>query len=149
MEYEVTNEYRYNVNKHLELPHHEPLDVPRKIPKLLPKFHDTIKTLAGLAKNSKAIELKVHIDVIVRATSNADEQYGLLLFFYKCAGIKAPSHHNYRRLSTYELAKIRELYVAGKSVYAIAKALNRHVSTIYYALKRMGLKVDSKKTRKQ
>jgi len=140
MEYEITNVYKYNVNKHLELPHHEPLNVPKNIPKLLPKFYDTIKTLAGLAKNKRVLELKVYLDIIVRATDNADEQYGLLLFFYKCAGIKAPSHHNYRKLSPDELAKIREWYIAGKSIYAIAKALNRSPSTIYYALKRMGLK---------
>jgi len=136
----VTNLAKFNVNKHLELPHHSVLTKPTKVPKLMPKFADTIKTLAGLAKNKQAISQKIYLDIIISATDNADEQYGLLLFFYKCCGIKAPSHHKYNKLSSNELAKIREWYIAGQSIYSIAKALNRHVSTIYYALKRMGLK---------
>jgi excisionase family DNA binding protein len=43
------------------------------------------------------------------------------------------------RLTPEELEKIRKMYVEGKTIYAIAKELDRPTSTIYYALKRMGL----------
>jgi len=140
MENYITNLAKFNINKHLELPHHSVLTKSTKIPKLKQKYPEVIKTLAGLAKNRRAISHEVYINIIINTTDDAEEQYGLLLFFYKCCGIKAPSHHNYSKLSQNEMAKIREWYIAGKSIYSIAKALNRHVSTIYYALKRMGLK---------
>jgi len=44
------------------------------------------------------------------------------------------------RLSREELEKIKQMYLEGKSIYAIAKELGRPPSTIYYALKRMGLR---------
>ncbi len=45
-----------------------------------------------------------------------------------------------RRLSHEELEEIRRLWEQGKSIYAIAKELNRPVSTVYAALKRLGIK---------
>ncbi len=43
------------------------------------------------------------------------------------------------RLTQEELEKIRRMYLEGRSIYSIAKELGRPTSTIYYALKRMGL----------
>ncbi len=43
------------------------------------------------------------------------------------------------RLTPEELEKIKKMYLEGKTIYAIAKELDRPTSTIYYALKRMGL----------
>jgi len=49
-------------------------------------------------------------------------------------------YRRHRRLSDEELEQIRRLYLSGASVYEIAKRLDRPESTIYYALKRLGLK---------
>ena len=45
-----------------------------------------------------------------------------------------------RRLTEEELEEIRRMWERGMSIYAIAKALNRAVSTVYAALKKLGLK---------
>jgi len=47
---------------------------------------------------------------------------------------------NYRELTGYEKHAIVEMYRRGFSIYAIAKRLNRPPSTIYYFLRRVGLK---------
>lgn len=49
-------------------------------------------------------------------------------------------YRRHRRLSGDELEEIRRLYVEGKTIYEIAKILDRPESTIYYALKRLRLK---------
>jgi len=46
----------------------------------------------------------------------------------------------HRRLTDEELETIARLYKEGVPVYRIAKELDRPVSTIYYALKRLGLR---------
>ncbi len=46
----------------------------------------------------------------------------------------------HRRLSKEELEQIKKLYEQGASIYEIARRLNRQVSTIAYALKKLGLK---------
>ncbi len=43
------------------------------------------------------------------------------------------------RLSEEELEEIKRMYLEGKTIYTIAKSLGRPPSTIYYALKRLGL----------
>lgn len=49
-------------------------------------------------------------------------------------------YRRHRRLSDEELEQIRRLYLSGASVYEIARRMDRPESTIYYALKRLGLK---------
>ncbi|ABM80833.1 helix-turn-helix domain-containing protein [Hyperthermus butylicus] len=49
-------------------------------------------------------------------------------------------YRQHRRLTEEELAPIRELYLKGATVYEIARQLGRPESTIYYALKKLGLK---------
>jgi len=46
----------------------------------------------------------------------------------------------HRRLSEEELEQIKKLYTQGASIYEIARRLDRPESTVYYALKRLGLK---------
>ncbi len=45
-----------------------------------------------------------------------------------------------KRLSPEELEEIMKLYNSGESIYMIARRLGRAPSTIYYALKRLGLR---------
>ena len=45
-----------------------------------------------------------------------------------------------RRLTEEELEEIRRMWEEGMSIYAIAKALNRPVSTVYAALKKLGIR---------
>lgn len=45
-----------------------------------------------------------------------------------------------RRLSVKEMEEMKRLYMSGKSVYEIAKMMNRPTSTVNYTLKRMGVK---------
>ena len=137
--FETTNELKYNLNKHLQLPHHEPLKITQKSPLLKQKYNDFLKYLATLAKNSDN-NSKTHLKEIIKITSDAEEQYALVIFYWKCKGIITPKSHKYNKLQPHEIQKIKEMYVAGYSIYAIAKALNRHTSTIYYVLKRLGLK---------
>jgi len=47
---------------------------------------------------------------------------------------------NYRKLTDYEVEFIKQYLLMNASVYAISKALNRNVSTVYYAIKRLNLK---------
>jgi predicted transcriptional regulator len=49
-------------------------------------------------------------------------------------------YKGHRRLTEEELKTIEDMYRAGASVYEIAKRLGRPESTIYYALKKLGLK---------
>lgn len=49
-------------------------------------------------------------------------------------------YKRHRRLTENELREIEKLYREGASIYEIAKRLDRPESTIYYALKRLGLK---------
>jgi predicted transcriptional regulator len=49
-------------------------------------------------------------------------------------------YKGHRRLTDEELQTIAEMYKSGASVYEIAKRLGRPESTIYYALKKLGLK---------
>ncbi len=49
-------------------------------------------------------------------------------------------YKRHRRLTRDELEEIKKLYEEGRTIYEIAKMLNRPESTIYYALKRLGLK---------
>ncbi|AEM39250.1 hypothetical protein Pyrfu_1392 [Pyrolobus fumarii 1A] len=49
------------------------------------------------------------------------------------------SYKHRGRLTEMELKEIRELWMRGETIYSIAKRLGRPASTVYYALKRMGL----------
>jgi len=49
-------------------------------------------------------------------------------------------YKRHRRLTEEEIEEIKKLYLEGASIYEIAKRLDRPESTIYYALKRLGLK---------
>jgi len=147
----INNRFESNVNKHLELPHHAPLQKP-KLPNVKRLYPVAVKHLVKLAKQSpnksfgktapegKATSMPIHLLIITATTSDAEEQFALLTVYWKAMGLKHATAKNYNKLSPSEVAKIRELYIAGKSIYAIAKALNRHPSTIYYTLKRLGLK---------
>ncbi len=45
-----------------------------------------------------------------------------------------------RLVSEKEIREIRSRYESGESIYSIAKKLSRPPSTVYYVLKRLGLK---------
>lgn len=146
----ITNISTYNVNKNNELPHNEILYKP-KLPNVKKLYPSVVKHLAKLASTSpnkaygkttpdNPVTKPLHIMLITATTSDAEEQFALLTIYWKCCGLKHATAKNYNKLSPSEIAKIREWYIAGKSIYAIAKALNRHPSTIYYVLKRLGLK---------
>ena len=74
--------------------------------------------------------------MILKETSNAEEQYALVVFYWRCRGVKIATSHRYKPLTQQEMEEIRRLRSEGCSIYKIAKQLKRHVSTIYYALKR-------------
>jgi len=82
--------------------------------------------------------------LIIRVAFDAEEQYQALRFFYTCLFKKQNKHeevrrlggHNYKPLTDGEKQRIIQMRLAGASLTAIASELNRHVSTIYYFLKR-------------
>ena len=49
-------------------------------------------------------------------------------------------YKRHRRLTEEEIEEIKKLYMSGKTIYEIAKIMDRPESTIYYVLKRLGLK---------
>lgn len=75
---------------------------------------------------------------IVAATYgiDAEEQYYLITYYYRCKGLLAPKHR-YKPLTEHEKQEIVKLHVSGVSMAGIARRLQRHVSTIYYFLKRL------------
>ena len=76
--------------------------------------------------------------MIISRAYSAEMQYQLLMQFYKnCMGYEPPKKHGYRYLSPEEERIIVEMRRAGHSKLSIARELGRHVSTIYYACKRL------------
>ena len=147
----VTNSSVFNLNKNLRIPHHSVLVRTGKSPQVKHKYPTTVKHLAKIAKTSPnkafgktapegvAEPMPLHLLVITNTTSDAEEQYALLTVYWKCLGLKKANAHNYRKISPAEADYIRRAYIAGNSIYSIAKALNRSPSTIYYFLKRNNL----------
>ena len=132
----ITNEFIYNLNNNMKLPHHEIFRLPKKSPCLRKKYSGFLKHLSKLAKNSNNND-KTYLNEIIRKTSDAEEQYALVVFYWKCKGIKASTCHSYKKISEKEAKEIVELHKQGWSIYSIAKHFNRHTSTIHYFLKRM------------
>ena len=147
---EVSNSFDLNLNKHNQLTGHEVLVKTGKSPNVKRLYPTAVKLLAKLAKKSPnrafgktAPEGSVfpeHLRIVLEVTSDAEEQYALLTIYWKCLGLQKANAHNYRRISAAEADYIRRAYIAGISIYKIAKVLNRSPSTIFYFLKRLGLK---------
>jgi|GEM_PF-6293325 len=134
----MTNKYLDNLNNQLKLPHHEVLVMSDKSPNIKKKYGNFVRYLVATAKSAETNE--TYIREIINKTSDAEEQYAMLTIVWKARGLKKANEHKYKKVSPAEVAKIRELYTAGHSIYSIAKYLNRHTSTIYYVLKRLNLK---------
>ena len=133
----------FSLNAFENFNYHNHNAILRKVPKnktpikiLYPR---TVKHLAMLAKsNGRARGLPAHLREILRTTSDAEEQFALLKHYYNCMGIKVKvKTRNYNKLTEHEEALIVQYYRAGYSISKIARALGRHVSTVYYALKRL------------
>lgn len=91
--------------------------------------------LVAMYRNGVAVE-----DIMRHFNLQSPHCIYVILRWY---GVEPNRRGRYRtrgRLSPEELERIKQMYLEGKSVYAIAKELGRPPSTIYYALKRMGLK---------
>ena len=74
-------------------------------------------------------------------SNDIDEQATIVEYYHSIRlGIRNKASRRYRKASEDEVSKILEMYKQGFSISAIAKELNRPVSTIYYILKRYGLK---------
>ena len=114
--------------------HSAPLYRYKWAPVLRKQHPHVLKQLTRMAKRKAPREAVLRY--IIYQTSEAELQYHFLMFFYKQAGIKAPGHHKYSPLSEAEKKAILEMFQRNFSVYSIAKHLGRHVSTIYYYLKR-------------
>lgn len=67
-----------------------------------------------------------------------DAQVSAIMAFYRACGVPLPKR-GYNILSPEEKQRIVEMFIQGYSVSHIAKQLNRHPSTVYYFLKRLGL----------
>ncbi|HDI51835.1 MAG TPA: hypothetical protein ENF45_04325 [Bacteroidetes bacterium] len=111
-----------------------------KVPlkKLYPR---AIKHLAKIAKISPnppygGRGYPAHLKEIIKTTSDAEEQYALLVHYYNCLGLEVKKTRSYRPLTEDEKFRILSYYSSGYSVSKIAEALGRHVSTIYYFIKR-------------
>lgn len=72
--------------------------------------------------------------------NTADAQILLIMIYWRNKGVIELTRRCYRNLTTEEKFTIMEMYKAGYSIYAIAKKLDRPSSTIYYYLKRIGIK---------
>jgi len=109
-----------------------------KVPlkKLYPR---AIKHLAKIAKISPnpygGRGYPAHLREIIKTTSDAEEQYALLVHYYNCLGLRIKKR-NYRPLTEDEKSRILSYYSSGYCVSKIAEALGRHVSTVYYFIKR-------------
>ena len=119
--------------------HHEVLEKrDGRVANWLSRFAELANFLRHIAHKSDDAKGDGHLALIIRATSNSDEQYMLLKCYWKTKFGK-PSWagaHKYRKVSEKEKSQILKLYRAGYSKYKIAKILNRHVSTIYYVIQR-------------
>ena len=83
--------------------------------------------IEGRSIKSIAEELGISMSTIYR------------LLAKKGVTLRRRKYHARGRLKEEELEKIKKMYMEGKTIYMIAKELGRPPSTIYYALKRMGL----------
>lgn len=99
-----------------------------------------LSILASLAHNTSTHKNR-HMQVIIYASSRAETQYALLIHYYKCAGIieQSPTSHKYRLLKKWEEDRIKQMRMQNISLLHIAAALNRHISTVYYACKRLNV----------
>ena len=96
-------------------------------------FSKAIKILTALA-HDKHNPLAV-LQVITQHGIDAKEQLYLLEYYYRCRGLLR-AKHKYNPVTAQEEQEILELYRAGVPLLHIAKMLNRHVSTVYYVVKR-------------
>ena len=129
-DYHFRNHYHFRSNQNL-----------RSLPRPLARI------LAARARNAREAE-RAPLRVILEytATGETDVQYYAVMFYYKllsshlnCQDLHPPKLRRYKRLTGVEKERIIEMWRQGASVYAIAKALGRHSSTIWYLLKREGL----------
>lgn len=82
---------------------------------------------------------KPHMNLII-SEWGAEVQYALLMLWYKKCGMwQSPTAHAYRGVSQQEENELVRLRMMGASKLAVAQKLGRHVSTIYYACKRLGV----------
>jgi len=103
--------------------------------------HKLATQLAGAVHSGAK---RAPLGLIIRCALDAEEQYQALRFFYACMFRKQKKHeevrrlggHSYKPLTDEEKQRIIQMRLAGASLTAIASELNRHVSTIYYFLKR-------------
>ena len=96
-------------------------------------FSKAIKILTALAHdkhNPRAV-----LQIITQHGIDAKEQLYLLEYYYRQRGLLR-AKHKYNPVTAQEEQEILELYRAGVPLLHIAKKLNRHVSTIYYVVKR-------------
>lgn len=77
--------------------------------------------------------------ILLNNAYSAEMQYQLLMHYYKTCMRYKPPGHRYHRLSPEEEGVIVEMRKAGASKLSIARELGRHVSTIYYACKRLNV----------
>jgi len=126
----IENSYYYNFPAHSG----RVLYRYRRLPKLARRYSKALSILSFFARSSYPREKVLYF--ILKTSSEPEVQYALLLHYYKCLGIKLPSHNNYKKISHEEAKTILEMYSQNFSIYQIAKTLNRHPSTIYYFLKK-------------
>jgi len=96
-----------------------------------------------LAKFIKLARIYGPVIASVMSYDTADAQI-LAILIYRRKQYPEVSEYlmkrSYRELTEYEKHVIVEMYRSGFSIYAIAKKLNRPPSTVYYFLRRVGLK---------
>jgi len=125
----ITSDYYHNFTEHSG----RVLYRYRHSPVLRKRWRSVLWRLAKMAKQGADRELVIHY--VLNKTSEAELQYSFLMFYYKCCGVIAPNHHNYKLLTREEKETILALKQEGCSLSSISKRLNRHPSTIHYFLK--------------
>jgi hypothetical protein len=106
---------------------------PRNSPPLNIVCPRKVRIVCSLAYNHARLPLS-----IILVEWGAETQYALLMLYYKRCGVwQSPTSHQYRGLRQDEENEIVRLRMAGASKLAIADKLGRHVSTIFYACKRL------------
>nr|2LVS_A Chain A, NMR solution structure of a CRISPR repeat binding protein [Hyperthermus butylicus DSM 5456] len=105
----------------------------------MPSVNDSLDIVEKLYKDGVPVK-----EIAKRSNNSMSTVYKALEKLEAMGRIKRRKgrYRQHRRLTEEELATIRELYLKGATVYEIARQLGRPESTIYYALKKLGLKLE-------
>ncbi len=103
----------------------------------MPSVDDCIKIVEELYNNGTPVK-----EIAKRCGNSMSTVYKALERLEAMGRVRRRKgrYRRHRRLTPEEIEEIKRLYMEGRTIYEIAKMLDRPESTVYYTLKRLGLK---------